>query len=247
MELLNLDSLREQLIRQEETIIFAMIERAQFKQNQAVYQNGSIQITDHSGSFLDYLLQKTEAIHATVRRYTSPDEHPFFENLPDPVLPSIEYPQLIKPNNININHLISDIYINEIIPIICSEGDDGNYGSSATGDVSCLQAISKRIHYGKFIAECKFQEKPDLYQRLIQERNDDGIMDALTNKNVELNLLNRVKIKTATYGRDTGMNNESMSYKIKPETIATIYETWLIPLTKEVEIRYLLNRSEFSD
>ncbi len=247
MELLNLDKLREQLIRQEETIIFAMIERAQFKQNQAIYQSGSIEITDHSGSFLDYLLQETEAIHAKVRRYTSPDEHSFFENLPDPVLPFIEYPQLIKPNNININNLISNIYINEIIPIICSGGDDGNYGSSATCDVSCLQAISKRVHYGKFIAECKFQEKPDLYQRLIQARNSDGIMETLTNRDVELNLLNRVRIKTAAYGRDTGVNKKSMSYKIEPETIATIYETWLIPLTKEVEIQYLLNQAGSND
>ena len=32
-------------------------------------------------------------------------------------------------------------------------GDDGNYGSSAVCDTECLQALSKRIHYGKFIAE----------------------------------------------------------------------------------------------
>ena len=247
MESLNLDSLREQLIRQEETIIFAMIERAQFKQNQAIYQNGSIQIVNHSGSFLDYLLRETEAIHAKVRRYTSPDEHAFFENLPTPVLPLIEYPQLIKPNHININDKILKLYIEEIILIICSEGDDGNYGSSATCDVSCLQAISKRIHYGKFIAECKFQEKPDLYRKLIQDKNRNDILDALTNRDVELNLLNRVKMKTATYGRDTGMNETSMSYKIEPETIAKIYEKWLIPLTKEVEILYLLKRKETDD
>jgi hypothetical protein len=32
-------------------------------------------------------------------------------------------------------------------------GDDGNYGSSAVCDTECLQALSKRIHFGKFIAE----------------------------------------------------------------------------------------------
>jgi chorismate mutase len=30
------------------------------------------------------------------------------------------------------------------------EGDDGNYGSAATRDIECLQAISRRIHCGSF-------------------------------------------------------------------------------------------------
>ncbi len=240
MEPLNLNNLREQLIRQEETIIFAMIERAQFKQNRAIYQVGSIPIANHSGSFLDYLLRETEAIHSRVRRYTSPDEHPFFENLPEPVLPLIDYPHLIQPNCININSKICNIYMNEIIPVICSSGDDENYGSSATCDVSCLQALSKRIHYGKFIAECKYQEKPDLYQGLIRDGDSDGILKTLTNKELELILLKRVKMKTATYGQDIGVDSARMNYKINPETIAEIYEKWLIPLTKEVEIQYFL-------
>lgn len=40
---------------------------------------------------------------------------------------------------------------------IAAPGDDGNYGSAATLDVLCLQALSKRIHYGKFVAEAKFR------------------------------------------------------------------------------------------
>jgi hypothetical protein len=40
---------------------------------------------------------------------------------------------------------------------IAAPGDDGNYGSAATLDVLCLAALSKRIHYGKFVAEAKFR------------------------------------------------------------------------------------------
>jgi len=39
-EVLSLDSIRSTLIRQEETIIFAIIERAQFRRNSIVYENG---------------------------------------------------------------------------------------------------------------------------------------------------------------------------------------------------------------
>jgi hypothetical protein len=39
-DILSLDSIRSTLIRQEETIIFAIIERAQYRHNSIVYQNG---------------------------------------------------------------------------------------------------------------------------------------------------------------------------------------------------------------
>jgi len=63
-----LSDLRERLIRQEETIIFALIERAQFNQNLMIYQSDAF--FDLKGTFLDYLLRKIESTYATVRRYT---------------------------------------------------------------------------------------------------------------------------------------------------------------------------------
>jgi hypothetical protein len=45
-------------------------------------------------------------------------------------------------------------------PAIAEDGDDGNYGSAATLDVLVLQALSSRIHYGKFVAEAKFRCGP---------------------------------------------------------------------------------------
>lgn len=48
-----------------------------------------------------------------------------------------------------------------------------------------LQALSKRIHFGKFIAEAKFQAERERYTQLILANDADGIMDALTNLAVE--------------------------------------------------------------
>lgn len=45
-------------------------------------------------SLLEYMLWETEQTHCKVRRYTSPDEHPFFPNdLPPLILPPIQYEQ----------------------------------------------------------------------------------------------------------------------------------------------------------
>jgi chorismate mutase len=98
------------------------------------------------------------------RRYTSPDEHPFFpEKLVDPVLPLLNYPRKIQPNKVNLNQKILGIYLAKILPAICEEGDDQQHGSSVNADVAALQAISKRIHYGKFVAEAKFSQNQEQY------------------------------------------------------------------------------------
>ena len=48
------------------------------------------------------------------------------------------------------------------------------------------QALSKRIHYGKFVAEAKFRRQTEKYTQLIQAQDGDGIMDLLTDRAVEL-------------------------------------------------------------
>jgi len=95
---------------------------------------------------MEYFLLETEKVHAKVRRYTSPEEHPFFPNdLPPPILPPLTYPPILHQNNININPRIMELYVSQIVPLITSEGDDRNYGSAATCDVVCLQALSKSL------------------------------------------------------------------------------------------------------
>eukprot|EP00983_Pelagomonas_calceolata_P001694 56302-Pelagomonas_calceolata.AAC.5 len=91
-------------------------------------------------SLLQYVLHETEQLHAKLRRYTSPDEHPFFE---------VAAP-LVGQAGQNASAF-------EAATGITTPGDDSNYGSAGVLDVLCLQALSKRIHYGKFVAEAKFR------------------------------------------------------------------------------------------
>jgi chorismate mutase len=64
------------------------------------------------------------------------------------MLPTLDFPPTLHPNSINVNKDIMERYLQDIVPKICAPGDDLNYGSSATRDTECLQALSKRIHYG---------------------------------------------------------------------------------------------------
>ena len=83
----SLDSVRGSLIRQEETIIFALIERVQFAANAAIYDRGGTafdaerlhpKLSGRDISFLEMMLFETEQVHARARRYLSPEEYAFF-------------------------------------------------------------------------------------------------------------------------------------------------------------------------
>jgi len=244
-ERLKLEDLRERLIRQEESIIFALVERAQFMTNDVIYRPGGIEIPGFQGSFTEFLLCELEKGYALVRRYTSPDEQAFFPDiLPDPILPPLAYPKTIVLNTININSKIYDAYVKDIVPVICEKGDDQNYGSSAMYDVACLQAISKRIHYGKFIAEAKFGENPSEYSKHIKKGDTDALYELLTDVQVEKRLERRVINKASAYGRDIDDSGALDTYKVEPQVIAELYRKHIIPLTKQVEVLYLLQRLE---
>ncbi|CAJ1965783.1 unnamed protein product [Cylindrotheca closterium] len=218
-DVLSLDSIRDSLIRLEETIIFALIERAQYRQNQVVYMKkhdlvtppGSVVpegLEDEPLSLLEYLLIGTETLHYAVRRYTSPEENAFFpDRLPnEKIMEELEYPTLLSDVgaaiDVNFNEILMKKYLEIVVPSIARAGDDEQHGSTVLCDVAVLQALSKRVHYGKFVAESKYMCDPEGYQRLVDAGDADGVMELLTNSVVEAKVLRRARLKAATYGRE---------------------------------------------
>ena len=237
---LSLDNIRSVLIRLEETIIFGLIERAQFRQNLAIYRRGEMWRELEGESLVGFLLHESEKSHAKVRRYTSPDEHPFFADLPKPILPAIEYENPLKPNSVNINGRVRASYEWENIPFICESGDDRQWGSSSVCDVANLQNLSKRIHYGKFVAESKYLSQQGRFQSLVRQGDAAALMAAITDEAVEQQVLDRVHRKTVTYAAE--FESSSCGHKINPDAVREIYRRWVIPLNKEVQVQYLLER-----
>lgn len=199
-----------------------------------------------------HFLLQTERVHAQLGRYTAPDEHPFnlSYGFPEPIIKKPAWQSQLKPNAININEKILDIYVNDIIPQLCKEGDDAHYGSSSVCDISALQALSRRIHYGKYVAEAKFQKSREKFTALILAKNAKGLMDELTDVKVEDAVVARVLAKASRYGTDGTDVNSTVNadgthvsaYKVRPEVVAKLYRDYLIPLNKDVQVEYLLQR-----
>lgn len=215
----------------EDTITFHLIERVQFPLNATIYKPGGVHIPDSDLSLFDWMLREQERLQSLVRRYQSPDEYPFFPDvLQTPILKPLEYPNILHPNNVDVNQEIKQKYIDVILPRVCQgfrREDRGekqeNYGSAATCDVVCIQALSRRIHFGKFVAESKFQEQTEKFVALIRAEDRKGIHAAITNDVVEAKVLERLRLKAKTYGTDPSTGAEGQS-KINVGAVVGMYK-----------------------
>ncbi len=238
-EQLLLSDIRNVLARLEETIIFQLIERAQFLQNPVIYRAGVFGDLPAGESLLGFHLKEIEKVHARIGRYTSPDEYPFFPGLSESILPPPAYSESpLQPNTVNINPRLRTIYEEQIVPTICRPGDDRQYGSSSLCDVTSLQALSRRIHYGKFVAESKSRSDPERILALCRLGDEEGLRTAITDPAVERAVLDRVRLKAQTYCRELSVAGGDP--KIDPELVVEIYRNWIIPLNKDVQVAYLL-------
>lgn len=201
-------------------------------------------------------------LHCGVRRYTSPEENAFFPDRlplgPLDALPRLDYPKNLLSSKgnaiyINFNPILLTKYIDWIVPSIAKSGDDEQHGSTVLSDIAVLQALSRRVHYGKFVAESKYRTDPEGYKRLVFAGDAEGVMKLLTNAEVEIKVLKRARRKAATYGREPTVErvpsdtapavevSEELG-KVNPAVIEDIYKKFVIPLTKDIEVAYLFQR-----
>ncbi|XP_021277441.1 chorismate mutase 2 isoform X2 [Herrania umbratica] len=245
---LTLELIRESLIRQEDTIVFSLIERARFPLNSPTYDKSyASSVPGSGGSLVEFIVKQTEAIQAKAGRYENPEEHPFFpDNLPPSQVPPQKNPEVLHPAamSVNINKIIWDMYFNELLPLFVTPGDDGNYASTAARDLECLQALSRRIHYGKLVAEVKFRDERKDYEPAIRAQDRDTLINLLTFARVEEAVKKRVEKKAMTFGQEVTLGDDGNKgkYKVNPAIVSRLYGDWVIPLTKDVEVEYLLHR-----
>ena len=117
-------------------------------------------------------------------------------------LPPLAYPEIIRDDGQNINDQILAAYLDFVVPRGCAPGDDGQHGSTAIADIACLQALSRRVHFGKFVAESKFAADADAFRDLAARGDVPGIHALLENVAVEDNVVRRAMLKAVTFGQD---------------------------------------------
>ncbi|XP_057957877.1 chorismate mutase 2-like isoform X1 [Malania oleifera] len=264
-----LDSIRDSLVRQEDTIIFRLIERAKFPLNSATYNESYLPKwcpTCAYKTIAQLITWGTEFLQAKViglslsllyispclfnslaGRYVNPEEiplSPYALPLPlvHPNFSNILYPPAAR---VNMNKNISEFYFKQLLPLFVAEGDDGNYAQTAAADVLCLQALATRINDGRIVAELKYIASPKDYGPAILAKDINTLMKLLTVPSVEEMVKKRVEKKTKVFAQDVTLDdnkNTTSKYKVDPTIVRQLYEAYVIPMTKVVEVEYLLRR-----
>ncbi len=240
---LDLASIAATLEGLEETIISKLIDRAQFKVNPSIYNKGESEFNGEDQlSLFDLRLLYQERMDADFGRFCVPEERPFNASLPSPKR-KVTLPDrglgIDDYNSVNLTREIRESYL-ELVKRICRPGSDGQYGSSVEHDIYAVQAIARRIHYGSlFVAESKYRESTSEYRDLITARDRQGLMTKLTRKEVEDKIVERIRNKVEVLQSTA---NTRVRHLIDPETVVQFYRETVIPLTKQGEVQYLLQR-----
>jgi chorismate mutase len=242
---IKLSTIAEHLEGFEETIVFKLIDRAQYKINSIVYERGKSGFEGAGDkSLFEVRLRRQERMDAQFGRFCVPEERAFTGRLPRPHR-KVELPDTgllcKKINAVNLTRELLDAY-KDLLPRLCAGGTDGHFGSSVEHDVYALQAISRRVHYGAlYVAECKYRSDPDRYRAMIDAGDIDALLSLLTRIDVEDAIIARVREKVADA---QARINRRVRSVIDPGVVVRFYRDHIIPLTKKGEVLYLLSRKK---
>ena len=94
--------------------------------------------------------------------------------------------------------------------------------------------------------DMKLQNMNHLYFISLSMQDSNSLMDLLTFKAVEEKVKKRVEKKARTFGQNITLEDNATAgdseCKVDPKVLSKLYDQWVMPLTKDVEVEYLLRR-----
>ena len=124
---------------------------------------------------------------------------------------------------------LAGCYDREIVPFLCAAGSDDREDACAAADGRLLELLARRVRLGVLVADAKARDEPERFAFLVAAGNRASLAAALTNGDVERQVLERVRLLARPAGGPP-----------EPAVIVEIFERWIIPLTKEAEVDRLL-------
>lgn len=239
----DLDLIASVLEGLEETIIYKLLDRAQFRVNRRAYTPGESDFTgEERFSLFDVRLRYQEELDAKFGRFMVPEERPFNTGLPHSAR-RVHAPEnclrIDEYDSVNLTGEITQAYL-DVLPLLCEDGDDFQYGSSTEHDVIAVQAISRRIHFGAmYVAESKYRSNSTAYDRAVVAGDTAELERMLTRPEVEERIYERIVSKVEYL---QARINRTVRRVVDPLIVRDMYRNSIIPLTKRGEILYLLSR-----
>ena len=159
-----LPDLRVRLDQMTERIVSRLKDRSRYPLNTPVYQPGAVPIEGRSGiSFLEFALEGLEAYHASLGRYSYPDQFPVFSTeLPASKVARTVHKPALPSLRIAIKDDLLAFYL-KLLPDLCPSGEDPDtYGETVYADSDLLEVLNERINVGRYVAQAKLDGDPSL-------------------------------------------------------------------------------------
>ena len=116
-----------------------------------------------------------------------------------------------------------------------------------------MELIPPLLPYpGKFVSESKFRDNPAAFVPHIHARNRGALAGLITKPEVERKLLQRLRKKASLYALSFSPDGEPLPdgdgadgapRELDVDGVVELYEHYIIPLTKEVEVRLSISIS----
>jgi chorismate mutase len=127
-------------------------------------------------------------------------------------------------------HILRPLYVNTFLPALCEAGADEDRRKCIAADANCMNALVQRLNLSVHVAALKLEEVPESLRLPLLNRDPVLLEQAVTNHTVEADVIAR--ILDVSRGQQAG--------GALPERIARIYETWVIPISRKIQVHDLL-------
>jgi chorismate mutase len=220
----DLAEVRVRLDQMTERILSRLKDRSRFPRNPSVYRPDGVPVTGRSGiSFLEFSLEGLETYHASLGRYSFPDQYPLFSTNPHDsavqrAIASSDDPRIEIPIK---DHLLA--FYSQTIELLCREGDDpSTFGETVYVDADLIHLLHERINIGRHIAAAKAAANPGL----------DAIIPDSTALSNELRDAAREEVLLQA------VEATARRYQLDPAVARKVFR-WIIDETLALEVSYL--------
>lgn len=221
---MDLPSIRTRIDRLSEQIVGRLKDRSYFPHNSAIYRVGGVTIAGGDPtSFLEYSLAGLERYHASLGRYSYPEQSPLRSTPPaeipvQRVVETIAIPQ----TELHVWEALL-AYYEQLLPQLCSAGEDPQtYGETVYVDADLLVRLHERMIIGRYVAHTKAERYPDVLQLL---HDPEALRAALVDPAREqLVLANAAML--------------AEKYRLPAPLVQEVF-AWIMQQTLALEVRYL--------
>ncbi len=221
----SLDTVRRQLSKMTDRLLFRLQDRAGLPLNLPIYQRDGVPIIDRGGvSLLEFAVEKLEAYHSLLGRYEYPDQYPIMgtDIQASAVRRSVGITAIPRVD-ITLRDALFAFYPNELLPRLCTpETDPDTFGETAYVDADLLELLHQRINLGRYVARVKAEQDANI---MAIAHDSDALINVLRDPAQEDRVLAAVRNGAAKYGLDGD--------------IAAFVFRWIIEQTIHVEVVYL--------